>query len=49
MALSIVGKPTAQSSNYGSYTSEKAADGNRDTRLYPNYACTCTRKYSHRL
>ncbi|XP_071785213.1 uncharacterized protein [Asterias amurensis] len=41
--LSIVGKPTEQSTTYlAQYSSDKAVDGSQDTRLYPNGVCSHT-------
>ena len=40
--LSIVGKPTEQSTTKLEYTSDKAVDGSFETNLYPGFRCTHT-------
>ncbi|XP_071793021.1 uncharacterized protein [Asterias amurensis] len=43
--LSIIGKPTEQSSYYDyRYSPDKAADGNLDTNLSPEFICTHTKE-----
>ncbi|XP_033625303.1 fucolectin-1-like isoform X1 [Asterias rubens] len=44
--ISIIGRPTSQSSDYSAplYTSELAADGDRNTIQYPFNACTSTQE-----
>ena len=44
--LSIVGKPTAQSTTHNeNYTSDKAVDGSQGTYLYPNNVCSHTGQF----
>ncbi|XP_033633077.1 uncharacterized protein LOC117294678 [Asterias rubens] len=45
--LSIIGKPTAQSTTIENYTSDKAVDGSQGTYLYPNNVCSHTGEEDH--